>query len=258
MLHFLIVNNDQAMDNKQPLFLTSFFRGIGIPVLLWIAFTPFSSWLDLKLSIFFYENGSFSSNPFWLFVFQYGFVPAWILTFIALGGFLLSFFPLYRMYLPLAKVPLYRKWRNPCLVIVLTFAIGSGLIVHGILKDHWGRPRPKQTMEFGGKQPFRPYYQPNFNPPEPSKSFSCGHCSTGFTFFSLAILGTYYRSRLFWWLGWSLAWGLGLILSLTRMAQGGHFLSDALASALIMWITAWSLAYLLIVKDGTKNERSDT
>lgn len=234
------------MKTKQPLYLTSFFRGIVIPILIWMAFTPFSGWLDLKLSTLFYEKGSFSSNPFWLFLFQYGFVPAWILSFLALCGVLLSFFPHYR------------KWRNPCLVIVLTFAIGSGLIVHGILKENWGRPRPKQTTEFGGKQSFRPYYQPNFsNQPEPSRSFSCGHCSTGFTFFSVALLGTYYHSRLFWWLGWSLAWGLGLSLSVTRMAQGGHFLSDTLASALIMWITAWSLVYLLLVKDGMKNERAD-
>ena len=224
------------MDTKPPLYLTSFFRGIGVPILLWMAFTPFSGWLDLKLSHAFYEHEAFSSHAFWAWLFQYGIWPAWVLTALALAGCILSFF-----------AP-YRHWRNPCLVIVLTFAIGSGLIIHGGFKDNWGRPRPRQVTEFGGKQTFRPYYAPNFSEqPEPSKSFSCGHCSTGFTFFSLALLGTYFRSRLFWWLGWGLAWGLGFLLSATRIAQGGHFLSDALASALIMWITAWCLTYVLIV-----------
>lgn len=233
------------MENKRPLYLTSFTRAIGIPILLWLAFTPFSGELDLTFSRFFYENGSFASKPLWDWFFRYGFWPAWALIAISIAGLFLSFF-----------VP-YRQWRNPCAVIVLTFAIGSGLIIHAGFKENWGRPRPRQVVEFGGKQAFRPYYLPNLSQPEPSKSFSCGHCSTGFTFFSLALVGTFYRSRFFWWLGWSLSWSLGLILSAVRVTQGGHFLSDVLASALIMWITAWCLTYLLIVKRGVKHERAD-
>lgn len=234
------------MLSQQPLYLTSFFRAVGIPILLWIAFTPFSGWLDLHISPLFFENGKFASNAFLEGLFQYGYWPAWVLTGIAILG------------LVLAILPHYRHWWRPCLLMILTFAIGSGLIIHLGLKEHWGRPRPRQVVEFGGSQPFRPYYQPSFSKQsEHFKSFSCGHCSTGFTFFSLAILGTYYRSRLFWWLGWGLAWGLGVLLSIARIAQGGHFLSDVLASALIMWITAWCLASLLIVQKGYRDERLD-
>lgn len=234
------------MKEQIPSFLTSFNKGIVIPILLFVAFAPFADALDLKMSRAFYENGAFSSNPLWNWMFNYGFWPAWIAVIIALGGIVLSFFSIR-----------YRQWRNPCLVIVLTFAIGSGLLVHAGFKDNWGRPRPKQTVEFGGKQLFHPFYQPQFTAqPEPSKSFTCGHCSAGFTFFSLALLGSYYRTRLLWWLGWGLAWGLGLLLSATRIAQGGHFLSDTFGSALIMWLTAWTLTYLLIVRKGKKNERT--
>lgn len=224
------------MEQQPPRYLTSFYRGICIPILLWMAFTPFSQGLDLRLSHFFYDNGAFSSAHFWQWLYLYGFWPAWVMTALALAGLVLSF------------SPHYRQWRNPCIVFLLTFAIGSGLIVHATLKENWGRPRPRQVVEFGGKQAFRPYYLPNFtNQPEPSKSFSCGHCSVGFTFFSLGMLGSYYRSRLLSWLGWTLAWSLGILLSLTRMAQGGHFLSDTMATALIMWITAWSLTYLFMI-----------
>lgn len=227
-----------------PRYLTSFFWSIAVPIFVWILFTPFSSWVDLKISHYFFEKGTFSSNPFWNLLFLYGFWPAWILMAISITG------------LALSVTSRFRTWLNPSLFILLTFAIGSGLIVHGALKDNWGRPRPKQVEEFGGKQNFRPYYEPNlYGQPEPSRSFSCGHCSTGFTFFSVAILGSYYRSRLWRWIGWSLAWGLGIFLSLSRIALGGHFFSDTLASALIMWITAWTLATLLIFDNkGKKNE----
>lgn len=233
-------------EAQRPKYLFSFFYGIGIPVLLFILFTPFSGWLDLKVSRAFFENGKFPSNPFWDWFFVYGIWPAWLMNGAAAAGFILSFFKKFM------------NWRYPCLYLILTFAIGSGLIVHAGFKDNWGRPRPRQITEFGGKQEFRPYFSPNFsNRTELMKSFSCGHCSLGFTFFSLALLGTYYQSRFFAWLGWILAWGLGILLSLSRIAQGGHFLSDTLGTALIMWMIAWGLAYLFIVNKGWDHERAD-
>jgi lipid A 4'-phosphatase len=213
----------------------SIFKGVYLPILCWLALTPWSSWLDLKVSHMFYENGAFVSHPFWDWLYIYGVWPAWILTGLALTGFMLSF------------TPLYRSWRRPALYILLTYAIGSGLIIHAVFKDHWGRPRPRQVTEFGGVQTFRPYYQSHIgDQTEPSKSFPCGHASSGYYFFSLAILGILCRSRPLFWSGLGLALGLGILLSLARIAQGGHFLSDTLASALIMWLTSWGLAYCLL------------
>lgn len=222
-------------------------KGIFLPILLWLIFTPWSTELDLKASHFFYHEGAFVSHSFWNWLYIYGIWPAWIMTLIALIGFALSF----------KKV--YQAWRIPCLYILLTFGIGAGLIIHATLKDHWGRPRPKQVTEFGGLQPFRPYYEPNIrNQPEPSKSFACGHASMGYCFFALIFLGAIYRLYWLYWLGLILAWGLGLLLSIARIAQGGHFLSDTLASALIMWLTAWGLAYWLFAKKECINEKPNT
>jgi lipid A 4'-phosphatase len=217
--------------------LLSFLYGMVIPIFLWIAFTPWSTWLDLHISHSFFKNGAFVSHPFWDWLYIYGLWPGWIMTGMAFMGLTLSFFKSYH------------SWRKPCLYLLLTFAIGSGLIIHAGFKDHWGRPRPRQVIEFGGLQSFRSYYQPNIgDQPEPSKSFACGHASLGFYFFALALLGTVYQSRLFYWVGLGLAWGLGSLLSMARIVQGGHFLSDTLASALIMWLTAWGLAYFLFAK----------
>ena len=50
-------------------------------------------------------------------------------------------------------------------------AIGVGLFTHILLKDHWGRPRPKQVTQFGGTQEFHPFYKPNFfDQPQPSRA----------------------------------------------------------------------------------------
>jgi len=221
----------------------SFFKGVLFPLFLWIAFTPWSSWLDMEMSGAFYQEGVFASHSFWDAVYTYAIWPAWAVTGLALMGLILSL------------TQSYHSWRRPSLFLVLTFALGAGVIINDVLKEHWGRPRPRQVIEFGGLQPFRPYYQPNFTAsPEPSKSFPSGHASLGYYFFTLAFLGIIYASSVLYWLGIALGWGLGILLSLSRIAQGGHFLSDTLASALIMWLTAWGLAYFLFILFPFKEE----
>lgn len=223
--------------NKHSLFFTSFFKGILLPILLWIVFTPWSAELDLKVTHAFYKDGIFAAHPFWNWIYVYGIWPAWLLTGLAFIGFSLSF------------IKSYRAWRTSCLYLLLTFNIGCGVVIHAILKDHWGRPRPRQVIEFGGWQSFRPYYQPNIShQTESLKSFASGHASLGYYFFALAFLGAIHHLRFIYWLGLGLAWSLGILLSIGRIAQGGHFLSDTLASALIMWLTAWGLAYILFAK----------
>jgi lipid A 4'-phosphatase len=126
--------------------------------------------------------------------------------------------------------------------ILLCVAIGPGLIINVMLKDHWGRPRPRQLVEFGGK--FE-YAQPFATSTARGKSFPCGHCSVGY----LYALG--------WWV-WrrshprralvSLASGLvfGTLLGVGRMATGAHFLSDAVWSALIAFIIAHVIYYYVL------------
>lgn len=196
------------------------------PLLAMIAITPWISSWDLALSHYFYKDGHFSSYPLFSFAFTYGYLYAKILIGITLLFLILSY-----------SLPKWSAWRPIALAFILVLGIGAEGIVHLALKDHWGRPRPVQTIEFGGKQDFRPYYEPNFfHQPEPSKSFSCGHCATGFYFFALALAGRRVNNRVIFWIGLVLAIFFGGVLSLARIAQGGHFLSDTLMTALIMWL----------------------
>lgn len=206
------------------------------PLIAMALITPFTPWLDLAISHHFFHNAHFSENAFCTFIYTYGLLPAQLAFVAACLFFLLSY--------------LLKSWkpgRKMALVAILTMAIGSGLITNVILKDHWGRPRPKQTTEFLGQQQFRPYYIPNFSDqPEPSRAFPCGHCSTGFFFFAFTLMGIRTHNKPLTWISLAIAIALGGTLGITRIAQGGHFFSDVLASALVMWITAYVCAFSLL------------
>ena len=135
-----------------------------------------------------------------------------------------------------------RRFRLHGLFLLLSVAVGPGLIVNGILKDHWGRPRPRQIVELGGRLEYAP---PLLPVGDHGKSFPCGHCSVGYLYSAG------------WWL-WrrrhpvyahaSLAVGLvlGTLLGIGRMAAGGHFLSDVLWSGLIAFGVAHALYFYVL------------
>lgn len=136
----------------------------------------------------------------------------------------------------------WRRLRLYGLFILLCVILGPGLVINVALKDHWGRPRPRQLVEFGGKLE---YVQPLIPSGSHGKSFPCGHCSVGY----LYAAG--------WWL-WrrkhlalraaGLATGLvlGTLLGFGRMAAGAHFLSDAVWSALLAYGIAHALYYYVL------------
>ena len=208
-----------------------------LPILAMAAIAPFTPALDISAANYFYNGDEhhFSNNAFYEFMYQYGVIPAEITAIIAFLVLCLSY---------LRKS--FKKWQLPSLVLVLTMVIGAGVIAHALLKDHWGRPRPRQIVNFGGTQPYRSFYKPNFtHEPEHYKSFPCGHCTMGFYFFALALVFKRLDyTRLFYTI-LVFAFLLGTALGIARMAQGGHFLSDILMGALIMWLTAYVSDWLL-------------
>jgi membrane-associated PAP2 superfamily phosphatase len=139
-----------------------------------------------------------------------------------------------------------RSWRQAGLIVVLSLALGPLLLVNGVLHETWGRPRPRQVLEFGGNRPFRPPLLPTWD--RQAQSFPTGHAVGGYAVLVLYFVWRERRARLAWF---SLATGLALggVTSWARIAQGGHWLSDGIWSAGIVWFSGWAIARMLEWRD---------
>jgi len=106
-------------------------------------------------------------------------------------------------------------------------------MVNAVFKDHWGRPRPREIVQFGGKKQFLQPWQKGED--GKGRSFPSGHASAAF--YMTAPYFIYRRSNKRIARVWLLS-GLvfGLFMSIARITQGGHFLSDNL------W--AWGMVHL--------------
>lgn len=200
----------------------------AIPILLFLLIAPWTPEIDLAISHFFYSSTHFVKAPWITFFYHWGPWLAWIVSFAAAALLILSF-----------SVTSFKKWRQATLLWILTYAIGAGVIIHLILKVFWQRPRPVQTINFGGFAPYHPFWiRITEEYAEAARSFACGHCTAGFIFFTLFLIGRRMQKDWLKYTGLILGAMLGIGLSLLRIAQGGHYFSDTMAAALIIWLTA--------------------
>ena len=136
--------------------------------------------------------------------------------------------------------------RRAGIFLLLALALGPGLTVNTLLKDHWGRPRPAQITEFGGNAHFVRAWEPS-GQCRSNCSFPAGDPSVGFVLVAAAFLLPRKRQRCIAMAG---AVGLGAALGLMRIAQGGHFLSDVVASGFLVFGISWALYRLIVAWDG--------
>ena len=155
---------------------------------------------------------------------------------LGLGGLSMAFAGLvHERWLYLRPMGLY---------LLLTVALGPGLLVNALGKEYAGRPRPRQLINFGGELPYLPPFK--FGKPGEGKSFPCGHCSVGFSFAALWLL----LRRRNLWLGRAALLGggaLGFAMGVGRMAAGGHFFSDVLWAGLLTMLAA-GISYYYIMR----------
>ena len=143
------------------------------------------------------------------------------------------------------RSPRWSSRRRQAVAVLLAFAIGPGLLVNMVLKNHWGRPRPVQVREFGGRMEFRAPLDPGAAPNGRGKSFPCGHSSAGYVFSVFFLIFRRRRPRAAaLWLALALVYGTAL--GIGRMAAGGHFASDVVWSALLVHAVNVALFYFVL------------
>lgn len=183
--------------------------------------------LDLALARYYYEGnrGWFLQNrqP-WESLYRYGNYPALGLAITASLGWLGS-----------SLRPRWHSYRRPCLIIVCAVALGPGVVVNGLLKPYWGRPRPRQVVALGGELAYREWWQPGG--PGSGRSFPSGHAAMGYVLLvGSAVLPPTTARWLRVLLGMG-ALGYGTLLGWGRIVQGGHFLCDVVTSGGLTTLT---------------------
>ncbi len=120
-------------------------------------------------------------------------------------------------------------------VLLLTLAIGTGVVVNGLFKENWGRARPAQIVEFGGAKRFTPAFVIT-DQCERNCSFVAGHPSVVFALFAVALMLRRRRRAAI-----ATVAVLGALAGLGRIMQGSHFLSDVIFSGVFTYLVAWAM-----------------
>jgi lipid A 4'-phosphatase len=187
--------------------------------------------LDIALSAPFYDR---ERGGFWrAFDPGYGAVrdaAIWLITLVALPAFVAPVLKLIRPRAPML-VP-----GRACILMVLTLALGPGVVSNLIFKENWGRPRPIDVVEFNSEEqfPFRAWWDPRGDCPK-NCSFVGGDASGAFwTLAPASIAPVHWRALAY---GTALAFGAGV--SVLRMASGAHFFSDVVFAGVFTFLVIW-------------------
>jgi membrane-associated PAP2 superfamily phosphatase len=188
---------------------------------------------DLNLSALFCIDGKWPVGDMqpWQLLYKLDRIPSFIVGLSGLGALILGVMYQNRRHLI-----------RPGLFLVILLALGPGLIVNSVFKEYWGRPRPREIVRFGGTKEFLHPWQKGIA--HKGRSFPSGHASAAF--YLTAPFFLYRRkdpgtARL-WLIG---GLGFGFMMSIARISQGGHFLSDNLWAWGMVHLTAVTLYYLL-------------
>lgn len=214
----------------------------GLPLVLLLAGTLFFrlTSYDLDWEKGFYDAGAgnwtYARHTPWKELYDYGEATVFLicgsgLVLVLCGAFI-------KKMRPALRVGAY---------LIAATAIGPGLITNELLKEYWGRPRPRDVQDVGGRYAFEPVLV--YDASSPGKSFPSGHASAAFSVMILYFVALHQR----WphWTRWAfLVSGLifGILMGIARMVQGGHFASDVLWAAGVVWFTAcfcaWGILHL--------------
>jgi lipid A 4'-phosphatase len=225
-------------------------RILGVPILLWLAFFLFADLMlafpgiDLTVSAWFWtpEHGFVPRGLWWERLVYHGVETLMV---IVSAGLILLWLVNRRRRRGLLGV----TGRKAALLLALLILV-PGLVVNQGFKEHLGRARAVKLEQFGGHAPYTPAFVPST---AGGGSFSSGHAATGFWLVAVAYT---LSGRVGAWA--LLALANALAVGVTRIAVGGHFLSDVLASGFFVWIGWYMLAAVICARHGANCGAEDT
>jgi lipid A 4'-phosphatase len=218
-----------SLPTRPPFPRAAFFGGLTAFALLSLLF-QFVDW-DRQVALHYFRQAPAWPGRQWGWadlLYRLGEPPAVIVGALGGLGFALSF-----------GSPRFRAWRGPGLFLFVLLLLGPGLLVNGLGKALTGRPRPFETLGFGGLWEFaRPFH---FGPPGRGLSFLSGHAASAWYFLGLVFL---LKAP---WRGLALlgALGFGAAMSLARVAQGAHWVSDTVLAGAAIFTLAAALSPLI-------------
>jgi lipid A 4'-phosphatase len=152
----------------------------------------------------------------------------WLITLVALPSFIAI---AGKLILPSRRILVSG---SVALFLILTLAIGPGLITNLILKNHWGRARPIDVMSSSGNDRFTPWWDPT-GPCDSNCSFIAGEPSGAFwTVAAAAVAPPQWRL-----LAYGAAIAFGMAVGVLRIAAGGHFFTDVVFAGVTVYLVAW-------------------
>lgn len=149
-------------------------------------------------------------------------------------------FTVWYIVIPVAAVVAFRlrrpvmnlEWRR-WLYLGVCSLLGPLVLVNIILKEHWGRWRPREIVELGGAESFTPVLTLGGSC-DSNCSFVSGEvASMVMVFIALAFATRHWRP-----IHYALAVIMGALSAYIRVGQGGHFLSDAIFAGVLMVLVA--------------------
>lgn len=209
---------------------------VFIATLIFSVFFYLFPQIDLDFSSLFFEgdrNFLMTHHPFGVF---YSKTVMKILIFSCIGLVLAYIAGEFR------KKPLLGLTRRRILFIVLSISLTAGLVTNAVLKNNWGRARPRDVIQFDGNLKFTPACKISDQCPK-NCSFVSGDASFAFSFFCLVLLA---KRRKY------LIGGGFLILAssvgLMRVLRGAHFLSDIVLAGFYTIFIILLFEYFLLDK----------
>ena len=212
-----------------------FFCIFVILVLIAILLTVGPSFDIFFSSLFYKDNNQFLLQSYYLItvLFRDVLLPI-ILVYTLVLPIISKLIPINKLYFG------YNFSTKEILFVWTTLFINLILIINLFFKNFWGRARPGDVLELGGKDDFSSWYQIS-DACTSNCSFVSGDAAVGFSLIALYLVSNnlkyVYLSIIF-----------GFILGLIRIAEGGHFLSDVIFSAIIVFLFSFIIKKFFLNK----------